>query len=371
MSIFNGIVKLAVIGLTNNHNSENNNTRSYSLFNFMFVLFLFSAIGTAIVYNNIDDKENKENFVIHKILNTLVDCKIIEIKAPDFYDADEAKEYVKWKLEDFHYTDHADSFNEYSTEKKSNLHEYLEENKSIWVKLTICPLSALIFYGFSLFSFIILLFPLCICKTKISNTLSDGERNALLFLKQSARIIKNRLFFADFTGGEPSQYIDSYIKGSNIDALQYVFDKHKSGLILKIIEDDKIIIKQSSEEILKKPRFEKSGKIMLKITLWLTLLLFIINLSFIYGIPWTVSFFWLPLVVTFIYKYRKSKIYKNQDQDNRIDNLEELFGFFGIKLIEESISKENIEDSVLTKELILQIKKELIETPNKSYFRLK
>ena len=41
MSIFNGIVKLAVIGLTNNHNSENNNMKlKRTARAVLFVMFL-------------------------------------------------------------------------------------------------------------------------------------------------------------------------------------------------------------------------------------------------------------------------------------------------------------------------------------------
>lgn len=372
MASSNGIIKLLVVGLlANSDNSSGKNTsRGNVLFNLMVGLFLFSVIGTAISYNSINDRKNIDNYVTHTMLKTLVDCNIVEVKAPSYYDEIGAKEYIQWKLSDFSYETPDISNDDYIHERKSCLQEYFEENAPLWLKISGNPLSALLFLMFSIISFIILLFPLCFAKTKISENLLTGERNSLDFMKATSSLIKNRLFFKGFMDADSSHFLDSYLTGRNIEALKYIFDKHNNGIVVKLQEKNHNDVIVDAPELLKAPRFDKLGKIATKFTIWSILLIIFMTVGISHGIIWAIAFFWLPFAVYFIYTHRKHVVLGTNTQTDCY-NIEDLFQCVGIQLVEQKISNESIEASFLSHESIAQIKKELEDNPNKSYFRTK
>ena len=229
-------------------------------------------------------------------------------------------------------------------------------------------LGALIFLGFSIVSFVTILIVFMRLRTEIPECISAGETNTLAFLKETARLVRSRLFFVETEG---SSFANSYLAGNSIDAIRYVYEKHKNGILLKVMD-----LKDSQEngelsgELLKIPMQyygNRAKQTFTKVAYILTFLL----LALMYGgLLWMVALAWLPLVVYLIYRSRKHQLFGSLKPNADGKNIEDLFCGVGLQIVEEQKTQGSIETSCLTDAVIDQIEKEISNNENKSYFRI-
>ena len=229
-------------------------------------------------------------------------------------------------------------------------------------------LGALIFLGFSVISFAIILFVLSRLKTKIPESISLGEMNTLVFLKTTARLVKDRLFFVE---SDYSSFANSYLAGNNMDVLKYVYDKHKDGILLKVKGLKEYTEKKSvSDELLKAPMNDEGNRVKQAFTKAAYILSFILLTLMYGGLLWMIALAWLPLAVYLIYKRRKTWIFGTMKPQVDDRSIEDFFRGVGLQIVEDKKSLGNIESSFLTEEYLEQIVKEISVNRNKSYFRL-
>lgn len=292
---------------------------------YMIGLFLFSVIGTIGVYFMLADKAAYEDSIVKAMLRGLGNC----VGA------------------DYH---------------------FLLKPLVRGLMLTGNSLSALIFLGFSVVSFVIILVVLSRLKTKIPESISIGETNTLDFLRTTARLIKDRLFFVE---SEYSPFTNSYLAGNNMDALKYVYEKHKNGISLKV-KDLKASLEEMSapDELLKTPRKDDANRVKQAFTKAAYILSFVLLALMYGGLLWMIALAWLPLAVYLIYRRRKTQIFGSMKPlvDDR--SIKDLFRGIGLEIVEDKKSEGNIESSFLTDEYLERIEKEIFANKNKSYFRL-
>lgn len=322
----NGLTRLAVLFLL--HGSSNDSKPSnkwVTLGSYMTWLFAFSIVGTIIIYCMLDDKAALKNGINKAIL------RVLESGVNEEY------HYLLKALVD---------------------HPMMISNS----------LGALIFLGFSIVSFVIILVAFSRLETKMPKSISTGETNTLAFLKTTARLIRSRLFFVET---EYSSFANSYLAGNSIDALRYVYEKHKSGILLKVkVLKDSQENGESSRELLKTPMQDYGDRAKMFFVKSLFVLTFLLSIL-VYGGPlWLVALTWLPLVVYLIYRRRKRQIFGSLKPNADGRNIEELFRGVGLEIVEEKKTQESIETSCLTDAVIDQIEKEISENENKSYFRI-
>lgn len=205
-------------------------------------------------------------------------------------------------------------------------------------------------------------------RTEIPECISAGETNSLAFLKTTARLIRSRLFFFET---EYSSFANSYLAGNSIDALRYVYEKHKSGILLKVkVLKDSQENGDSSRELLKTPMQDYGNRAKQTFTKAAYILSFLLLVFMYGGLLWLVALTWLPLVVYLIYRRRKRQIFGSLKLDADGRNIEELFRGVGLQIVEEQKTQGSIETSCLTETVIDQIEKEISNNENKSYFRI-
>lgn len=322
----NGLTRLVVLFLL--HGSSNDSKPSnkwVTLGSYMTWLFAFSIVGTIITYCMLDDKAALKNGINKAILRVLESG------------VDEEYHYLLKALVD---------------------HPMMISNS----------LGALIFLGFSIVSFVIILVAFSRLETKMPKSISTGETKTLAFLKTTARLIRSRLFFFET---EYSSFANSYLAGNSIDALRYVYEKHKSGILLKVkVLKDSQENGESSRELLKTPMQDYGNRAKQTFTKAAYILSFLLLVFMYGGLLWLVALTWLPLVVYLIYRRRKRQIFGSLKLDADGRNIEELFRGVGLEIVEEKKTQESIETSCLTDAVIDQIGKEISENENKSYFRI-
>lgn len=322
----NGLTRLAMLFLL--HESSNDSKPSnkwVTLGSYMTWLFVFSIVGTIIIYCMFDDKAALKSGINKAILNGL------ESGVGD----------------------------EYHILLKPLVDSPMMIGNS---------LGALIFLGFSVVSFVIILIVFMRLRTEIPESMSAGETNTLAFLKETARLVRSRLFFVET---EYSSFANSYLAGNSIDAIRYVYEKHKSGILLKVKDlKDSQENGEPSEEILKTPLQDYGNKVTLAFVT-ASFVLAILGLFLIFGgLLWMVALAWLPLVVYLIYRSRKNKIFGSLKPNADGKNIEDFFRGVGLRIVEEQKVQGSIETSCLTDTVIDQIEKEISENKNKSYFRI-
>lgn len=292
---------------------------------YMIGLFLFSVIGTIIVYFMLEDKAVYEDSIVKAMLRGLGNCVGADYR-------------------------------------------FLLKPLAEGLMMTGNSLSALIFLGFSVISFVIILVILIRLKTKIPESISLGEMNTLVFLKTTARLIKDRLFFVE---SDYSSFANSYLAGNNMDVLKYVYDKHKDGILLKVKGLKKSTEKKSvSDELLKAPMNDEGNRVKQAFTKVAYILSFILLTLMYGGFLWMIALAWLPLAVYLIYKRRKAWIFGTMKPQVDDRSIEDFFRGVGLQIVEDKKSQGNIESSFLTEEYLEQIVKEISVNRNKSYFRL-
>ena len=292
---------------------------------YMIGLFLFSVIGTIIVYFMLEDKAVYEDSIVKAMLRGLGNCVGADYR-------------------------------------------FLLKPLVEGLMMTGNSLSALIFLGFSVISFVIILVILIRLKTKIPESISLGEMNTLVFLKTTARLIKDRLFFVE---SDYSSFANSYLAGNNMDVLKYVYDKHKDGILLKVKGLKKSTEKKSvSDELLKAPMNDEGNRVKQAFTKVAYILSFILLTLMYGGFLWMIALAWLPLAVYLIYKRRKAWIFGTMKPQVDDRSIEDFFRGVGLQIVEDKKSQGNIESSFLTEEYLEQIVKEISVNRNKSYFRL-
>lgn len=322
----NGLTRLAVLFLLHGYSNDSKPSNKWvTLGSYMTWLFAFSIVGTIIIYCMLDDKAVLKNGINKAIL--------------------------------------------------SGLESGVGEEHHILLKsLVDSPmmignsLGALIFLGFSVVSFVIILIVFMRLRTEIPECISAGETNTLAFLKETARLVRSRLFFVETEG---SSFANSYLAGNSIDAIRYVYEKHKNGILLKVMD-----LKDSQEngelsgELLKIPMQyygNRAKQTFTKVAYILTFLL----LALMYGgLLWMVALAWLPLVVYLIYRSRKHQLFGSLKPNADGKNIEDLFCGVGLQIVEEQKTQGSIEISCLTDAAIDQIEKEISNNENKSYFRI-
>lgn len=322
----NGLTRLVVLFLL--HGSSNDSKPSnkrVTLGSYMTWLFAFSIVGTIITYCMLDDKAALKNGINKAILRVLESG------------VDEEYHYLLKALVD---------------------HPMMISNS----------LGALIFLGFSIVSFVIILVAFSRLETKMPKSISTGETNTLAFLKTTARLIRSRLFFVET---EYSSFANSYLAGNSIDALRYVYEKHKSGILLKVkVLKDSQENGESSRELLKTPMQDYGDRAKMFFVKSLFVLTFLLSIL-VYGGPlWMVALAWLPLVVYLIYRSRKHQLFGSLKPNADGKNIEDLFRGVGLQIVEEQKTQGSIETSCLTETVIDQIEKEISNNENKSYFRI-
>ena len=229
-------------------------------------------------------------------------------------------------------------------------------------------LGALIFLGFSVVSFVIILIVLMQSRTEIPESIVAGETNTLAFLKETARLVRSRLFFIETEG---SSFANSYLAGNSIDAIRYVYGKHKSGILLKVMD-----LKDSQENgelsggLLKTPMQDYGNSAKQTLTKVAYILTFLLLALMYGGLLWMVALAWLPLVVYLIYRSRKHQLFGSQKPNADGKNIEDFFRGVGLQIVEEQKTQGSIETSSLTDAVIDQIEKEISNNENKSYFRI-
>lgn len=322
----NGLTRLAVLLLL--HGSSNDSKPSnkwVTLGSYMTWLFAFSIVGTIITYCMLDDKA---------ALNSGINKAIL-----------------------------------------SGLESGVGEEHHILLKsLVDSPmmignsLGALIFLGFSVVSFVIILIVLMQSRTEIPESIVTGEANTLAFLKETARLVRSRLFFVETEG---SSFVNSYLKGNSIEALRCVYEKHKSGILLKVMD-----LKDSQENgelsggLLKTPMQDYGNSAKQTFTKVAYILTFLLLALMYGGLLWMVALAWLPLVVYLIYRSRKHQLFGSLRPNANGKNIEDLFRGVGLQIVEEQKTQGSIETSCLTDAVIDQIEKEISNNENKSYFRI-
>lgn len=322
----NGLTRLAVLFLL--HGSSNDSKPSnkwVTLGSYMTWLFAFSIVGTIITYCMLDDKAALNSGINKAILSGL----------------------ESGVGEEYHI-----------------LLKALVDNPMMIGN----SLGALIFLGFSVVSFVIILIVLMQSRTEIPESIVTGETNTLAFLKETARLVRSRLFFVETEG---SSFANSYLAGNSIDAIRYVYGKHKNGLLLKVMD-----LKDSQEngelsgKLLKTPMQDYGNSAKQTFTKVAYILTFLLLALMYGGLLWMVALAWLPLVVYLIYRSRKHQLFGSQKPNANGKNIEDLFRGVGLQIVEEQKTQGSIETSCLTDAVIDQIEKEISNNENKSYFRI-
>lgn len=322
----NGLTRLVVLFLMHGSSNDSKPSNKWAtLGSYMTWLFAFSIVGTIITYCMIDDKAALKSGINKAILSGL-ESGVGE---------------------------------EYHILLKTLVDTPMMIGNS---------LGALIFLGFSVVSFVIILIVFMRLRTEIPESISSGEANTLAFLKETARLVRSRLFFVDT---EYSSFPNSYLKGNNIDAIRYVYEKHKGGVLLKM-KDLKDLQEngEHSGELLKTPMQDYGNRAKQTFTKVAYILSFLLVALMYGGLLWMVALAWLPLVVYLIYRSRKHQIFGSLKPNADGKNIEDLFRGVGLQIVEEQKSPGSIETSCLTDAAIGQIKKEISNNENKSYFRI-
>ena len=205
-------------------------------------------------------------------------------------------------------------------------------------------------------------------RTEIPESISAGEANTLALLKETARLVRSRLFFDETEG---SSFANSYLAGNSIDAIRYVYEKHKNGILLKVknLKD----LQENGElsgELLKTPMQDYGNRAKQTFTKVAYILTFLLLALMYGGLLWLVALAWLPLVVYLIYRSRKRQIFGSLKPNADGKNIEDLFCGVGLQILEEQKTQGSIETSCLTDAVVDQIEKEISENGNKSYFRI-
>lgn len=326
MSSTNSFIRLLTLAVLSTPKSDSRPSNKWSTIgSYMIGLFMFSVIGTIIVYFMLEDKAVYEDSIVKAMLRGLENCVGADYR-------------------------------------------FLLKPLVEGLMMTGNSLSALIFLGFSVISFAIILFVLSRLKTKIPESISLGEMNTLVFLKTTARLIKDRLFFVE---SDYSSFANSYLVGNNMDVLKYVYEKHRNGILLEV-KDLKVSKEKNSvpDELLKAPMKDYANRVkqaFVNAACILSVLLFTLMYG---GLLWMIALSWLPQAVYLIYKSRKTQIFGSMKPliDDR--DIEDFFRGVGLEIVEDKKSQGNIESSFLTEEYLEQIVKEISTNKNKSYFRL-
>lgn len=322
----NGFTRLAVLLLLHGSSNDSKPSNKWTtLGSYMTWLFAFSIVGTIITYCMLDDKTALKNGINKAIL--------------------------------------------------SGLESGVGEEHHILLKsLVDSPmmignsLGALIFLGFSVVSFVIILIVLMRSRTEIPESISAGETNTLAFLKETTRLVRSRLFFIETEG---SSFANSYLAGNSIDAIRYVCEKHKNGILLKVKD-----LKGSQEngelsgELLKTPMQDYGNRAKQTFTKVAYILTFLLLALMYGGLLWMVALAWLPLVVYLIYRSRKHQLFGSLKPNADGKNIEDFFRGVGLQIVEERKTQGSIETSCLTDAVVDQIEKEISNNENKSYFRI-
>lgn len=322
----NGLTRLAVLFLLHGSSNDSKPSNKWAtLGSYMIGLFMFSVVGTIITYCMLDDKAALKSGINKVILSGL------ESGVGD----------------------------EYHILLKPLVDSPMMIGNS---------LGALIFLGFSVVSFVIILIVFMRLRTKISESISVGETNTLAFLKETARLVRSRLFFVET---EDSSFANSYLKGNSIDAIRYVYEKHKGGVLLKVNE-----LKNSQEngelsgELLKTPMQDYGNRAKQTFTKAAYILTFLLLALMYGGLLWMIALAWLPLVMYLIYRSRKHQLFGSLKPNADGTNIEDLFRGVGLQIVEEQKMQGSIETSCLTDAVIDQIEQEISSNENKSYFRI-
>lgn len=322
----NGLTRLAVLFLLHGSSNDSKPSNKWAtLGSYMIGLFMFSVVGTIITYCMLDDKAALKSGINKVILSGL------ESGVGD----------------------------EYHILLKPLVDSPMMIGNS---------LGALIFLGFSVVSFVIILIVFMRLRTKISESISVGETNTLAFLKETARLVRSRLFFVET---EDSSFANSYLKGNSIDAIRYVYEKHKGGVLLKVNE-----LKNSQEngelsgELLKTPMQDYGNRAKQTFTKAAYILTFLLLALMYGGLLWMIALAWLPLVMYLIYRSRKHQLFGSLKPNADGTNIEDLFRGVGLQIVEEQKMQGSIETSCLTDAVVDQIEKEISNNENKSYFRI-
>lgn len=322
----NGLTRLAVLLLLHGSSKDSKPSNKWiTLGSYMTWLFAFSIVGTIIIYCMLDDKAVLKNGINKAILSGL----------------------ESGVGEEYHIL----------------LKPLVDSPMMIGNSL-----GALIFLGFSVVSFVIILIVLMQSRTEIPESIVTGEANTLAFLKETARLVRSRLFFVETEG---SSFVNSYLKGNSIEALRCVYEKHKSGILLKVMD-----LKDSQENgelsggLLKTPMQDYGNSAKQTFTKVAYILTFLLLALMYGGLLWMVALAWLPLVVYLIYRSRKHQLFGSLRPNANGKNIEDLFRGVGLQIVEEQKTQGSIETSCLTDAVIDQIEKEISNNENKSYFRI-
>ena len=319
----NGLTRLAVLFLLHGYSNDSKPSNKWvTLGSYMTWLFAFSIVGTIITYCMLDDKAALKSGINKAILSGL------ESGVGD----------------------------EYHILLKSLVDSPMMIGNS---------LGALIFLGFSVVSFVIILIVFMRLRTKISESISVGETNTLAFLKETARLVRSRLFFDETEG---SSFANSYLAGNSIDAIRYVYEKHKNGILLKVKDSQEN--GELSGELLKTPMQDYGNRAKQTFTKVAYILTFLLLALMYGGLLWLVALAWLPLVVYLICRSRKRQIFGSLKPNADGKNIEDFFRGVGLQIVEEQKTQGSIETSCLTDAVVDQIEKEISENGNKSYFRI-
>lgn len=322
----NGLTRLAVLLLMHGSSNDSKPSNKWTtLGSYMTWLFAFSIVGTIITYCMLDDKAALNSGINKAILSGL--------------ESGVGEEY------------------------QILLKPFVDSPMMIGNSL-----GALIFLGFSVVSFVIILIVLMQSRTEIPESIVAGETNTLAFLKETARLVRSRLFFVETEG---SSFANSYLAGNSIDAIRYVYGKHKNGLLLKVMD-----LKDSQEngelsgELLKIPMQDYGNSAKQTFTKVAYIFTFLLLALMYGGLLWMVALTWLPLVVYLICRSRKHQLFGSLKPNADGKNIEDLFRGVGLQIVEEQKTQGSIETSCLTDAVIDQIEKEISNNENKSYFRI-
>ena len=322
----NGLTRLAVLLLLHGSSNDSKPSNKWTtLGSYMTWLFAFSIVGTIITYCMLDDNAALNSGINKAILSGL----------------------ESGVGEEYHI-----------------LLKALVDNPMMIGN----SLGALIFLGFSVVSFVIILIVLMQSRTEIPESIVTGETNTLAFLKETARLVRSRLFFVETEG---SSFANSYLAGNSIDAIRYVYGKHKNGILLKVKD-----LKDSQEngelsgELLKIPMQDYGNSAKQTFTKVAYIFTFLLLALMYGGLLWMVALTWLPLVVYLICRSRKHQLFGSLKPNADGKNIEDLFRGVGLQIVEEQKTQGSIETSCLTDAVIDQIEKEISNNENKSYFRI-
>lgn len=322
----NGLTRLAVLLLLHGSSNDSKPSNKWTtLGSYMTWLFAFSIVGTIITYCMLDDKAALNSGINKAILSGL----------------------ESGVGEEYHI-----------------LLKALVDNPMMIGN----SLGALIFLGFSVVSFVIILIVLMQSRTEIPESIVTGETNTLAFLKETARLVRSRLFFVETEG---SSFANSYLAGNSIDAIRYVYGKHKNGILLKVKDlKDSQENEELSGELLKIPMQDYGNSAKQTFTKVAYIFTFLLLALMYGGLLWMVALAWLPLVVYLIYRSRKHQLFGSLKPNADGKNIEDLFRGVGLQIEEEQRTQGSIETSCLTDAVIDQIEKEISNNENKSYFRI-